>query len=227
NPIHEVTADRTIPMPMLKSTNLGVVDAEVDKEDKTWVLLRNSLYRMFLNHFDEVRKIKNERIDLPHISSRERNQIWKPIIILARLFEIHGVEGLVDSVLRVVEDTHNMRTVTNQSSNTDIQILEILCEDLDIKILPIGNKEGEIHWFGQQSILNVIRKISGLEYLSSKELGNILGRLGFERRKKNPHGLCTFISDELLKGLCEKYNLDFQALTAHKSHLAQPNDKSA
>lgn len=226
-PLHEITADRTIPIPMLKSTNPEINDADVNKDDEIWTVVRNSMYRMFLDNFKTIQKIKDEKIDLPNISSRDRNQIWKPIITLAKFLERNGVEGLVDSVLRVVEATHIMRTATNQSSNTDVQILELLCESIGDKIRPVITKEGDTNWFSQQRILKAARGIPDLEYLSSKELGGIFVRLGFVKKKKNPNGMCVFITENILKILCEKHGLDFKELTAHKAHLAQSDAQSA
>lgn len=226
NPLHEVTADRTIPLPILKSTNQEMLDAEVNKGDMIWKLIRNSLYRIALDYFEEVKEIKKERIDMPHISSRDRNQIWRPIITIARLFEKYGVQDLLESILRVVEETHQSRTTTNQSSNADVQIIELLCESLDDRILPISNNESSKHWYSQKSILDIAKTI-GLEYISAKELGNILARLAFAKKKRNPYGMCVFVTDEILKNLCQKYNLDFEALTADKSHQDQSEAQSA
>lgn len=225
SPLNDVTEDRTIPMKMIISANDRISDAEVDQEDIAWKKLRNLLYRSFLDYFDEVIKIKSEPILIDNVTPRERNQIWKPIIVLARLFERHGgITGLEASVLRVVRETHDIKVVNNQSRNKDIQILEILCEGLTWKKIQFADTKKEYeNWFKQEDILDLVHKNSDLRYMSSKELGMILDRLRLVRKKKNPYNMCVFLTELVLMGLCKNYHIEYQKLGADSALLAQSN----
>jgi len=218
NSINEVTADRTIPIMMITSTNRKIADMEVKEDDKEWQSIRNLLYRSFLDHFKEVIQIRSEPIGLDNISARERNQLWKPLITLARLFERHGIIGLEKSIENIVEEIHHIKTTQNQSENKETLILEILSNAIiEKKITPISEEND--NWYQQQDILNLVQQNVDLQYMSLKELGSVLSRLQFERKKKNPYNMCVFVTGEILINLSKKYNLEFSALEAQLAHV--------
>jgi len=217
-PINDVTEDRAIPMKMLKSTNKLVIDSEVVYEERIWHELRDLLYRSLLDYFDEVKRIKSELFDIENVSPRERNQIWKPIMTLARLFERNGVEGLEESVRSVILETHEIKTITNQSQNSDIQVLELLRDYISkSELKQIGESENQIDWFKQEELLYKIKTSPELSYLSSRGLGRILDRLQIPRQKKNPFNMCVFVNRENLINLCKRYNVDYIALLEQSS----------
>src|SRR2546422_6985015 len=78
--LNDVTADRVIPMPMIKSVNKAITDNEVKADDPIWWALRDGYYRAFLDYHSEVITISKESSMLDYLSGRERSQLWKPII---------------------------------------------------------------------------------------------------------------------------------------------------
>ena len=224
SPLNDVTEDRAIPMRMIHSINKKILDAEVEQNSPVWSKLRDMMYRSYLDHFDEVLKIRQEPITLSNITARERNQIWKPIITLARLFERDGIIGLEDSIKNVIRDTHEIRNLSNQSGNIDIQIIEKLCELFSTKqISPPKDIESLQNWYRQSSLLEKITSEDGSELsgMSSKELGSCLDRLQLQRRKKNPYNMCVYFDRQILINLCKRYNLEYGALLAQSALDAQ------
>jgi len=229
SPLNDITEDRAIPMKMIISKNKKVLDAEVEQNHPIWYRLRDYLHRTYLDYYNEIIQIRHEKIEIENISARERNQIWKPIITLAKLFERQGIEGLVDSVKQVIVDTHQIKIISNQTNNKDIQILEKLCEFLaERKINPISDKDEHQNWYKQKDVLDRIIEEPDLAYISSKELGASLDRLQIERRKKNPFNTCVYIDRAILINLCQRYNLEYQALLAQSSlHTWNSQEQSA
>jgi len=80
SPLNDVTEDRAIPMKMIHSIDKKILDAEVEQNNPIWNTIRDMIYRSYLDYFNEVSEIKKQEIALPKVTSRERNQIWKPII---------------------------------------------------------------------------------------------------------------------------------------------------
>ena len=223
-PLNDVTEDRAIPMKMIVSKDKKLLDSEVEQRNVKWTRLRDCLYRTYLDHFKEMKQIKQEPLEIQNITARERNQIWKPIITLARLFERHGIAELEESVKKVIAETHQMRTINNQTNNKDVQILEYVCDLLvEKKISPITSKEEHKNWYQQQYLLDKITQDPELKYISSKELGACLERLQLERRKKNPHNTCVFIEKQILINLCQRYHLEYDALLSQSSLTSQNN----
>lgn len=217
-PLNDVTEDRAIPMKMIVSKDKKILDNEVEQRNSSWGRLRDLVYRAYLENFKEVEEIRRETINLENISARERNQIWKPILTLAKLFERHGVAGLQESVKQVIAETHQIRTINNQTNNKDIQVLELICDlIINKKISPITEKEEHRNWYQQQVLLDEITQDQDLKHLSTKELGSCLERLQLERRKRNPHNTCVFMDRQILINLCQRYNLEYQELLSQAS----------
>ena len=224
SPLNDVTEDRAIPMKMIHSINKKILDAEVEQNNPLWNKLRDMMHRGYLDYFDEIIKIKQESIILPNITARERNQIWKPILILAKLFERHGVSELENSVKNVIRDTHELRNLSNQSSNLDIQILEKICDLFIAKqISEPKDTDNMKNWYRQSLIHGKITTEDGsdLASISSKELGSSLDRLQIQRRKKNPYNMCVYFDRQILVNLCKRYNLEYSALLVQSALSSQ------
>ena len=231
SPLNDVTEDRAIPMKMIHSINKKILDAEVEQNNPVWNKLRDMMYRSYLDYHDEITKIKQEPITLSNITARERNQIWKPILILAKLFERHGVTGLENSVKNVIRDTHELRTLSNQSGNLDIQILEKICElSVTKQISEPKDTDNMKNWYQQSAIHKkiIIEDGSDLASISSQELGSSLDRLQLTRKKKNPHNMCVYFDRQILINLCKRYNLEYGALLAQSALCDQnPQEQCA
>ena len=224
SPLNDVTEDRAIPLKMIHSIDKKILDAEVEQNNPVWDTIRDLSCRSYLDYFDEVIKLKKEPIVLPNTTSRERNQIWKPLLVLAKLFENHGVQGLIESIKSVIRDTHETRTLSNQSNNRDIQILEKLCEMYVAKQISEPSTSSSLkNWYRQATIHEKITSEEGsdLASMSTKELGSSLDNLQIQRRKKNPYNMCVYFDRQILINLCKRYNLEYQALLAQSALSSQ------
>ena len=231
--LDDVLEDRVIPILMLTTLRKEIANTEIDKDDPFWLKQRGQLYRLALENFKEIIELKSKPYNSNIISNRELNQIWKPIITLARFFENHGVKDLLKRIGPVINEAHNKKILTDQSSNLDTQILEALVKLYKTK--SITCEENHKSWYRQESIFNQCKLEEGLEWItSSRFVGNCIDRLGFHRKKWGDSGKCVYLDNEILIDICKRHYIPYDDLvkqdklasfTSSASFHEQQNDE--
>ena len=214
NELDSVLQERTIQINLLKTINKKIGNTEIPESnyDESLVAQRCKFYRFFLRYFSDVLDQKKQPYQNEKISNRELNQIWKPLLTLAVLFERNGVDNLTKRIESIIDLNHNKNVVSRESSNIDVQILNYIIDYFaEKKILPIGNTDDARNWFKQNDIVNNLKLDDELGWLNSKNIGAPLDRLNLTRFKKG-QGMCIYLDREILTNLCKRYGLDHQRL---------------
>lgn len=224
NGIDDVLADRTIKILMQMTLNKEISKTGIDKTDKIWQNLRNKLYRLFLENYDEITEISKQNYDSKTIQNRELHQIWKPIITMARFFERKGSEGIISRLESVIDESHQNRVLVDQTSNIDVQILELV-----VTFLLEEPKLKEVHgwrdFYRQDDIFHKIQTRESLSWIkSSGYVGSSLDRLGFPRKKKNDAGMVVQITETALRNACLRHSVEFPSLPASMSQQEEKID---
>jgi hypothetical protein len=123
NELDSVLQERTIQINLLKTMIKKIGNTEIPETDYDVSLVqqRNKFYRFFLKHFKDVLEQKKQPYQNEKISNRELNQIWKPLLTLARFFERNGVINLTKRIECVIEQNHHKNVISGESSNIDWQ----------------------------------------------------------------------------------------------------------
>ncbi len=214
NELDSVLQERTIQINLLKTINKKIGNTEIPETDYHELLVkqRNKFYRFFLKYFQDILEQKNQPYNNEKISNRELNQIWKPLLTLANLFERNGVVNLTKRIESIINLNHQKNIISNESSDIDVQILNCLVDDfVEEKILPIGDTDDTKSWFKQNEIVRNLKSNEGFGWLNTKNIGSSLNRMNLTRFKKTP-GMCVYIDRDILITLCKRYNLDYQRL---------------
>ena len=222
--LDDVLEDRAIPIPMLTTLRKEIANTEIDKDEPFWLKQRDQLYRLALENFKEIIELKSKPYNSDIISNRELNQIWKPIITLARFFENHGVRDLLKRIEPIIKEAHNKKILINQSSNVDIQILEALVKLYKTKSITYEVKHE--NWYGQELIFNQIKLEEGLGWItSSRFIGSCIDRLGFTRKKWGDSGKCVYLDNEILIDICKRHYIQHDDLSIKTNCVECLNDK--
>ena len=223
NGIDDVLEDRTISVPIQATLNKQIAQSDINKDDDVWQEIRNWCYRAFLQHFDDIEELVKMPYPSNIISNLELNQIWRPIITLARLFERNGISDLVQKVDVVINESHKHKQLVNQTSNLDVQILEHLVAYLNASPL-LEQVKNNSDWYKQDDILRRLQKEDDLSWIKSSRLvGEALTRLGF-KRKKITIGQVVFINKNGLRISCMRHSIDFPSFPSLSSHQEQNLD---
>lgn len=211
NEIDNVLEDRTIPITMeitLKK-NIGNSDPDTDINESEWKIQRARFYEFALEYAHEIHDLAKQKIDHDIISNRELNQIWKPIISLANIFQNNGVPDLIRKINLLITETHTRKISSNTEDNPDIQLLDLLVKNiLNTKTLSRDDKNEIL----QNEIFTRFDTFEKLDWLtSSKALGSGLKRLGFESRKSE-NGKKIRITDQILAKTAKRFSIEYDEL---------------
>jgi len=214
NELDSVLQERTIQINLLKTINKKIGNIEIPETDYDELLVKQrcKFYRFFLKYFSDVINQKKRPYKNEKISNRELNQIWKPLMTLAILFERNGVDNLIKRIECIIDLNHHKNVISNESSNVDVQILNYIIDYFaEKKILPIGDTDDAQNWFKQNDIVHNLKLDDEFGWINSKNIGTPLNRLNLTRLKK-ASGMCIYLDREILINLCKQYGLDHQTL---------------
>lgn len=225
NGLDNVLEDRTIPIPMIITSDKKIAGMEIDPNDPIWEIQRAKYYRLVLIYFNEIKELKEISYTKNIITNRELNQIWKPVLTLARFFEKNGIENLTSRLDEVINQSHESKVLSNQTSNIDIQILEGLVSLIVEKKLTQIDDLKKANWYRQQLIFTELRGLEGLEWISSTQtIGNSLNRLGF-KRKKHRIGQIVYIERKSLIDTCKRHFVNYEDLPGSEENSSQPSQQ--
>jgi len=209
NGLDDVLEDRTIPIPMEITLKKGIGNSDPDTDVNNWFSQRDKFYRFALECASEIDELVHEHIEHDLISNRELNQIWKPLIVIAKVFESHGVPDLVRKINVVIQQSHSQKISSNIDENPDVKTVDLLIKYLIVDKSLIRSDKNEL---SQQDIFNRMTQQDSVDWLkSSKSLGVIFRRLGLAKTR-TPKGMVVIITDPILAKLAKQFGLQCEAL---------------
>jgi hypothetical protein len=98
-PIEDILAGRCIPIDMRSREDAGRARAEVSDDAEDWPGMRHELYCFALGHFKEVRQLYPDDAAI-NISLERDNELWLPLLAVAKFLEQRGAKGVLDRMIR-------------------------------------------------------------------------------------------------------------------------------
>jgi hypothetical protein len=229
--LDDVLLERVITIPMRKALDPIKANEDVDIDSHIWSQLRSMCYRLLLENYQSVFELKKKPFISKLISNRELNQIWKPMITLARFFESEGVIDLEKRLESVISESHTHKVQNTLDQDLDSQFAEAIIEKFEDEktALKCVNNEANkpvADWYKQVELLEVIKlKIETVNWLNAHNIGPFLDRLGLARKKITPNGKCVFIDLGILSNLCKRYDLDSTKISSRTSQTSRTDTK--
>lgn len=224
--LDNVLEDRTIITIMRRSMNPKILNAEIDERDQKWEDIRNSLYALALSIYQQVRtEYRVYDIDVPEITGRER-ELWRSIIVLARLFSALGVK--IDKTHVLLARTQ--RSVSSQSSLYGM-IVDFAKEKVKMKITEEVTEVAEtilarilVEIVDHDAYYLVKEVKSAMEgyydepqkWLSNKWVGNALRRLRFLEKRRIGRGYEYKLAVKEVHDLAWSLGLDIDEILKEK-----------
>ncbi len=192
--INDVLLDRTIPITTIRTLNPKISAREVDSSDVRWKEMKNSLYTFYLKHWREVKEISDELTSVDGLGGDQESlaikvlrtrgrewELWRPLFVLAKLFERYGIEGLVQRVLRAAEIILRHKLTLEDTESDDMLLIRTLLRMID--------ERGE----GFVPVREITERVKDIleeegedpSKINSRKIGRILGKLGLEKRRVN------------------------------------------
>jgi hypothetical protein len=161
--LESVLSSRCIHIIMQRGSNRVVTSREVITEYPIWQQIRDLIYPFMLRNWKTVRQICADLQNDTTLRNRDW-EIWKSIFVLAKFF---GNDILREMKGLAIE-------ITSQSQYTDSELLEIVLSETLVSIVDHDD------FYRLADIKSEMSKhLQDDEYLSSKQLGNLLRKLGF------------------------------------------------
>ena len=179
NPIDNVLQDRCITTKLARTTNKTIANSEPEEDENPKIYqCRESCYRLFLDHANEVKSLIPEARGLfTEVSGRELN-LWLPIVTIALFFEKHGVVGLVDKIMAKLAVNSEEKKTKDAEQNDEVKILTIL---LEANPESIPKRSRQLYAF----INRGLNELYNIEPVNDVSLCNYLENLGFTPRRDN------------------------------------------
>ena len=179
NPIDNVLQDRCITTKLARTTNKTIANSEPEEDENPKIYqCRESCYRLFLDHANEVKSLIPEARGLfTEVSGRELN-LWLPIVTIALFFEKHGVVGLVDKIMAKLAVNSEEKKTKDAEQNDEVKILSIL---LEANPESIPKRSRQLYAF----INRGLNELYNIEPVNDVSLCNYLENLGFTPRRDN------------------------------------------
>jgi len=94
--LEDVLESRCILITMLRTTT-SKGNLTISEQGEDWAAVRHELYSLALTHHQSLRTIYEKDVSLRFLTNRD-NELWLPLLSLARLLEERGVAGLLEQV---------------------------------------------------------------------------------------------------------------------------------
>ncbi len=193
-----VMESRTIPLVMVRGTDRGKMNADVDPDGEAFRAARGLLYRLALERFQDVAEAWRSLPDLAWLVARER-QLWRPLLVLASLAdrEAGGALALVDTLTEAAKRQTRDRAAPSDEAAALVTILEErLCGAEEIRLHPadlVDDLKSKLH----------------RDHVTPTWAGHLLRRNGFEKPKppedRDSDGVFYRIPRVQLEGIKARY----------------------
>jgi hypothetical protein len=198
--LDDILEDRAISSFLLKAKDVEKSNSDPQFTDECWGLLRNKLYRLYLDYWHEVQAAYQELSelrgkalvqflqnlcpeakleDLQKIIGRQL-EIWKPLLALARFFDKQDVDSnLLQTVVKIAVRNVNQKIGENLTETADMVLVETLERMVSVP-----------SWVDDFKAVKDVRTIMADSYddeqrwLTTDWVGRALRRLGFLDKRR-------------------------------------------
>jgi hypothetical protein len=189
----------------IRITTIGTSDAvrsnrEVEQEDERWQKVRNSLYRICLCRYTEIIE---SRYHLPqHVLNGRNLAIWQGILSVANCC---GGKVWKNVLAYAYENKDYIDADAEESVERPRKVLRTLQEHV-MRTTPEDSDPTEIILLTPDDLVRIITE-GRIEFSSKRDLGLLMGRIGFHSRVICKDGIYSRfyeLSKEKINILCEK-----------------------
>ena len=197
--LEDVLESRCILITMLRTTT-SKGNLTISEQGEDWDAVRHELYSLALTHHGSVRAIYEKDMSLRFLTNRD-NELWLPLLSLAKLLEERGVEGLLERVKAYALTSTRQAEGSTLSDWEQALLLALhelikLDERCDLTTGAIRDKMGQFVEDGE------------LEELRPQWIGYALKRLGFTDKTRRWKGTVYHIAGRDVGELMERYGVE-------------------
>lgn len=229
--LDDVLEDRCIAIIMRRSANKDITDVELKGKDPKWQNIRDMLYAFALSHWKEVKSDSDMELIAEGISSRDL-ELWRPILVLARLFSIRSMSRSISS--DGTRSTHSLPNLPNLPNVTYDSLYDLVVDLARDKIeirhakemvdtLPmiltktLVREVDHDDWYKSVDITNKMKEfLDEKENLKSRSVSNLITRLGFEEKKKIHNRVAYRLTIKSVHDLAKGMGLDVEEILEEK-----------
>jgi DNA primase catalytic core len=197
--LEDVLESRCILITMLRTTT-SKGNLTISEQGEDWAAVRHELYSLALTHHGPLRAIYEQDVSLRFLTNRD-NELWLPLLSLAKLLEEWGVAGLLDRV-KAYALASTRRAEGSTLSDWEQALLLALheltedCERCDLTTRVIREQMGQ--FVDQEE----------LEELRAQWIGYALKRLGFTDKTRCRGGNVYHIAARDVWELMDRYGVE-------------------
>jgi len=197
--LEDVLESRCILITMLRTTT-PKGNLTISERGEDWAAVRHELYSFALTHHRPLKAIYDTDESLRFLANRD-NELWLPLLSLAKLFDGRGVAGLLDQV-KAYALASTRRSEGSTLSDWEQALLLALHEltgdgeRCDLTTRAIREKMGQ--FLDQEE----------LEELRAQWIGYALKRLGFTDKTRSRRGNVYHIAARDVRELMDRYGVE-------------------
>ncbi len=197
--LEDVLESRCILITMLRTTT-SKGNLTISEQGEDWAAVRHELYSLALTHHRPLRDIYEKDVSLRFLTNRD-NELWLPLLSLAKLLEEQGVVGLLDRVKAYALASTRRAEGSTLSDWEQALLLALhqLTEDGEQRDLTTAAIRQEMGQFIDQE---------ELEELRAQWIGYALRRLGFTDKTRRWKGTVYHIAGRDVWEMMDRYGVE-------------------
>jgi hypothetical protein len=199
--LEDILADRSIEIIMLRTRKAEIANKEIVEDNPEWQKIRNSLYRIALKHWGEIKRIYRElggEIKLNIQISGRQLERWKPLIAIAIWLSEEPSKMLLKAI----------QTLEREKSYDDVETIE------SITLVALARNVNEDGYYPVKDVRRWIADEMGEEdiskWLNERTVGRVLKRLGFTDKRKVSSGVEYMLRPRKIREVCERMNITLE-----------------
>lgn len=197
--LEDVLESRCILITMLRTTT-SKGNLTISEQGEDWAGVRHELYSLALTHHRPLRALYEKDVSLRFLTNRD-NELWLPLLSLAKLLEERGVAGLLDRV-KAYALTSTRRAEGSTLSDWEQALLLALHE------LTEAGERCDLTTGAIQEGMGQFLDPGKWEELRPQWIGYALKRLGFTDKTRRRRGNVYHIAGRDVWELMDRYGVE-------------------
>ncbi len=197
--LEDVLESRCILITMLRTTT-SKGNLTISESGEDWAGVRHELYSLALTHHGGVRSLYEGDASLRFLTNRD-NELWLPLLSLAKLLEERGVAGLLERVKAYALDS------SRQSEGSTLSDWEQALL-LALRELTESEERCDLTTGAIRKGMSQFLESGEWEELRPQWIGYALKRLGFSDKTRRRRGNVYHIIGREVRELMERYGVE-------------------